>query len=100
MTLTMQKPNFQYPTAIISIENADITQDIVFELDDVKRKQNENPHDEVIRILSRWQEKSNKKNNAYKPFENLYGVDEIRSANKKARLPKEIKLAIDEILIV
>ena len=81
-----------------SIENADITQDIVFELDGVKRKQNENPHDEVIRILSRWQEKSNKKNNAYKPFENLYGVDEIRSANKKARLPKEIKLAIDEIL--
>ena len=81
-----------------SIENADITQDIVFELDGVKRKQNENPHDEVIRILSRWQEKSMKKNNAYKPFENLYGVDEIRSANKKARLPKEIKLAIDEIL--
>lgn len=83
-----------------SVENADITQDIVFELDGVKRKQNENPHDEVIRILSRWQEKSNKKNNAYKPFGNLYGVDEIRSANKKARLPKEIKLAIDEILSV
>ena len=83
-----------------SIENAVITQDIVFELDGVKRKQNENPHDEVIRILSRWQEKSMKKNNAYKPFENLYGVDEIRSANKKARLPKEIKLAIDEILSV
>lgn len=81
-----------------SIENADITQDIVFELDGVKRKQNENPHDEVIRILSRWQEKSMKKNNAYKPFENLYGVDEIRNANKKARLPKEVKLAIDEIL--
>lgn len=83
-----------------SIENADITQDIVFELDGVKRKQNENPNDEVIRILSRWQEKSMKKNNAYKPFENLYGVDEIRSANKKARLPKEVKLAIDEILSV
>ena len=83
-----------------SIENAVITQDIVFELDGVKRKQNENPHDEVIRILSRWQEKSNKKNNAYKPFENLYSVDEIRSANKKARLPKEIKLAINEILSV
>lgn len=83
-----------------SIENAVITQDIVFELDGVKRKQNENPHDEVIRILSRWQEKSMKKNNAYKPFENLYGVDEIRSANKKARLPKEIKLAINEILSV
>lgn len=81
-----------------SIENADITQDIVFELDGVKRKENENPHDEVIRILSRWQEKSMKKNNAYKPFENLYGVDEIRNANKKARLPKEVKLAIDEIL--
>lgn len=80
------------------IENADITQDIVFELDGVKRKENENPHDEVIRILSRWQEKSMKKNDAYKPFENLYGVDEIRNANKKARLPKEIKLAIDEIL--
>lgn len=82
------------------IENAYITQDIVFELDGVKRKENENPHDEVIRILSRWQEKSMKKNNAYKPFENLYGVDEIRNANKKARLPKEIKLAIDEILSV
>lgn len=83
-----------------SIENADITQDCTFELDGVQRIKNENPHDEVIRILSRWQEKSMKKNNAYKPFENLYGVDEIRSANKKARLPKEIKLAIDEILSV
>lgn len=80
------------------IENADITQDCTFELDGVQRIKNENPHDEVIRILSRWQEKSNKKNIAYKPFENLYGIDEIRSANKKARLPKEIKLAIDEIL--
>lgn len=83
-----------------SVENADITQDCTFELDGVQRIKNENPHDEVIRILSRWQEKSMKKNNAYKPFENLYGVDEIRSANKKARLPKEIKLAIDEILSV
>ena len=81
-----------------SIENADVTQDCTFELDGVQRIKNENPHDEVIRILSRWQEKSNKKNIAYKPFENLYGVDEIRNANKKARLPKEIKLAIDEIL--
>ena len=81
-----------------SIENADITQDIVFELDGVKRTQNENPHDEVIRILSRWQEKSNKKNIAYKPFENLFEIDEIKAANKKARLPKEVKLAIDEIL--
>ena len=83
-----------------SIENADITQDIVFELDGVKRTQNENPHDEVIRILSRWQEKSNKKNIAYKPFENLFEIDEIKAANKKARLPKEVKLAIDEILSV
>ena len=83
-----------------SIENADVTQDCTFELDGVQRIKNKNPHDEVIRILSRWQEKSNKKNIAYKPFENLYGVDEIRNANKKARLPKEIKLAIDEILSV
>lgn len=81
-----------------SIENADVTQDCTFELDGVQRIKNENPHDEVIRILSRWQEKSMKKNDAYKPFENLYGVDEIRNANKKARLPKEVKLAIDEIL--
>lgn len=83
-----------------SIENADVTQDCTFELDGVKQTQNENPHDEVIRILSRWQEKSNKKNIAYKPFENLFEIDEIKAANKKARLPKEIKLAIDEILSV
>ena len=82
------------------IENADITQDIVFELDGIQRIKNENPHDEVIRILSRWQEKSNKKNIAYKPFENLFEIDEIKAANKKARLPKEVKLAIDEILSV
>lgn len=83
-----------------SIENADVTQDCTFELDGVQRIKNENPHDEVIRILSRWQEKSNKKNIAYKPFENLFEIDEIKAANKKARLPKEIKLAIDEILSV
>lgn len=81
-----------------SIKNADVTQDCTFELDGVKRIENENPHDAVIRILSRWQEKTSKKNKAYKPFENLFDIDEIRTANKKARLPKEIKLAIDEVL--
>lgn len=81
-----------------SVENTDVTQDCTFELDGVKRIENENPHDAVIRILSRWQEKSIKKNNAYKPFENLFDIDEIRATNKKARLPKEIKRAIDEIL--
>lgn len=83
---------------VINLENADVTKAHSFEFDNIKRAENPKPYDEVIRILSRWQEKSMKKNNAYKPFENLYGVDEIRNANKKARLPKEIKLAIDEIL--
>ena len=83
---------------VINLENADVTKAHSFEFDNIKRAENPKPYDEVIRILSRWQEKSMKKNDAYKPFENLYGVDEIRNANKKARLPKEIKLAIDEIL--
>ena len=39
-----------------------------------------------------------KKNDVYKPFENLHEAEKIKAANKKARLPKEIKLAIDEIL--
>ena len=83
---------------VINLENADVTKAHSFEFDNIRRAENPKPYDEVIRILSRWQEKSMKKNNAYKPFENLYGVDEIRNANKKARLPKEVKLAIDEIL--
>lgn len=83
---------------VINLENADVTKAHSFEFDNIKRAENPKPYDEVIRILSRWQEKSMKKNNAYKPFENLHEAEKIKAANKKARLPKEIKLAIDEIL--
>ena len=83
---------------VINLENADVTKAHSFEFDNIKRAENPKPYDEVIRILSRWQEKSNKKNMLYKPFENLHEAEKIKAANKKARLPKEIKLAIDEIL--
>lgn len=83
---------------VINLENADVTEAHSFEFDNVSRAENPKPYDEVIRILSRWQEKSNKKRVVYQPFEGVHEYDKISKANNKAKLPKKVKNAINEIL--
>lgn len=77
---------------------ADVTETHSKVFENAVRFKNENPRDAVIRIMSRWQEKTHKKDRAYKPFNNLTGKAEIETALKHSRLPKVIKSAIEECL--
>lgn len=78
--------------------DADVTENHSQTFDNAVRFQNEKPRDAVIRIMSRWQEKTGKKDRAYKPFSNLTDKVEIETALMHSRLPKEIKSAIEECI--
>lgn len=78
--------------------NADVTEAHSKTFDNAVRFKNEGPRDAVIRIMSRWQEKTFKKDKAYKPFQNLTDKAEIETVLQHSRLPKEIKSAIEECL--
>lgn len=83
---------------VFEINDADVNSVHSYTFDNVKRVEKENAGEAVIRIMSRWQENAIKKNTAYKVFEGLTSEDEIASALKRAVLPKNISLAIDEYI--
>jgi len=65
-------------------------------LENVKRKEKNAPKDEVIWAFSRLQGGTMKKNAKYLPFRKLTKSEEIRKKLKTARIPKELKLLIEE----
>ena len=78
--------------------NADVTETHSRVFENAVRFKNESPREAVIRIMSRWQEKTHKKDIAYKPFQSLTDKLEIERTINHSRLPKEIKSAIEECL--
>lgn len=78
--------------------NADVTETHSRVFENAVRFKNESPREAVIRIMSRWQEKTHKKDIAYKPFQSLTDKSEIERTINHSRLPKEIKSAIEECL--
>lgn len=84
--------------AVLKIENADVTKLHTAEIADVRPLQKETPREGVIRILSRWQEKTFKKDRAFRPFQNARTKDELRAALQKARLPREVAACVHERL--
>lgn len=66
--------------------------------ENVTRVSKEEPREEVIRIMSRWQETTPKKALAYKRFEGLTSKEDIERELKKSRLPKVVKSAIEECI--
>lgn len=78
--------------------DADVTETHSRVFENAVRFKNESPRDAVIRIMSRWQEKTIKKDRAYKPFQNLTDKLEIERTLNHSHLPKEIKSAIEECL--
>lgn len=78
--------------------NADVTETHSRVFENAVRFKNESPREAVIRIMSRWQEKTHKKDIAYKPFQSLTEKLEIERTINHSRLPKEIKSAIEECL--
>ncbi len=80
------------------IDNADINETYARTIDHAVRIEKETPKDAVIHIMSRWQASTAKKAIAYKSFEHLEHIKDIKKTLRIAKLPKNIRLAIEELL--
>ena len=82
------------------IEISDFTPEscVELKLTNAEIKKTESLKEQLICILSRWQGKTVKKAIAYKPFEKTESREEIRMALRKAKLPRAVSSAINEIL--
>lgn len=84
--------------AVIEIADFTANSNVEIKLDNAEIKRIESIKEQLIYILSRWQEKTIKKAIAYRPFEKAEDRDEIRYALNKAKLPRGVSSAIKELL--
>ena len=82
--------------AVIEISDFTPESNVEIKLENAEIKKTESLKEQVIYILSRWQERTVKKAVAYKPFEKAETREEIRIALKKAKLPKAVSAAVEE----
>ena len=82
--------------AVIEISDFTPESNVEIKFANAEIKKTESLKEQVIYILSRWQERTVKKAVAYKPFEKAETREEIRIALKKARLPKAVFSALEE----
>ena len=82
--------------AVIEISDFTPESNVEIKLANAEIKKTESIKEQVIYILSRWQERTVKKAVAYKPFEKAETREEIRIALKKAKLPKAVSSAVEE----
>ncbi len=80
------------------INNASVKEEYVKTFENAKRIRKEEPREALIRILSRWQETTAKKQIAWKPFEKAENEAEIMKALGKSILPEEVKNCIIEAM--
>lgn len=83
---------------VIEFKDAKTNETHTKAVNNVVRKSKGNIRDSVINIITRWQEKTFKKDVAFKPFENAYTKEDVEKALLKAKLPKNVNLAIREYL--
>lgn len=84
--------------AVIEIDDFTPDSSVDVTLSGAKLKKLESLREEVIRIFSRWQEGTFKKNSAYRKFRNAESKSEIRDALHKTKLPHAVSSAINEAL--
>ena len=80
------------------IKDASVNEEYVKIFENASRILKEEPQEALIRILSRWQETTRKKEIAYAPFEKAQTESKILSTLKKSILPTEIKSCIEEAM--
>ena len=83
---------------VFEIKGADVRQSHEFTCENAERATGESFRETVIRPMSRWQGKTNKKNLAYRPFEKLEKKEDIKKALNASILPNCLTLAIEEYL--
>lgn len=83
---------------VIEFKDTKTTETHTKTINNVVRKTNGDIRDSVINIMTRWQETTVKKDIAFKPFENAYTKEDVEKALSKAKIPKNVSLAIKEYL--
>ena len=84
--------------AVVEIVDFTPESKVEITLTNAEIKKTENVKEQLIYILSRWQERTVKKAVAYKPFEKAETREEIKNALKKARLSRSVSSVINELL--
>ena len=83
---------------VINFDGCDVNETYTKTLTNVSRVCKEPAFDAVVRIMSRWQGSTNKRNQKYKRFAELTDEQSVSEALKNARLPKAVAGAIKEFL--
>ncbi|MBE6835444.1 MAG: DUF5110 domain-containing protein [Ruminococcaceae bacterium] len=82
--------------AVLEFNDLSVSSPKTLTLENVKRKEKNEPRDEVIWAFSRWQGGTMKKNAVFMPFNKLTKPEEIREKLKSSSMPEELKLLIEE----
>ncbi len=83
---------------VLEISGAETNKDYTLSADGAKRSKPCDIYEDVVCLLSRWQEKTELKRAAFRPFEKAKTPEQIEAALKKALLPETEKLAVKEII--
>ena len=80
------------------LKAADTAKAYTLKAENVKRNTPSDIREEVICMLSRWQEKTEYKRSVFRPFEKAYTVEDFEKALKKSQLPESAANAVSEII--
>ncbi len=83
---------------MFEVNGADIKKAHKFTAEGVERNKPCDIREDVICMLTRWQAGTELKRAAFKPFGKAYTLEDFEKALKKAILPKNVALAVKEII--
>ncbi len=83
---------------VFELDAADVGKAHTLTANGVERNRPSDIREDVICMLTRWQEKTEVKRAAFRPFEKAVTVDDFEKALGKAELPEKVELALREII--
>ena len=83
---------------VFTVKDAAVNETHVCRAENVTLNPPEPPKEAVIRLFSRWQTSTAKKETVYRPFAKANTAAELRAALKKSMLPGALRAAITEVL--
>ena len=102
LSVIPEKRNYKICVKDLGIEfeinGVSVNEEHIKTIENAKRLVKEDPREALIRILSRWQETTKKKQLTWIPFEKAEDEKDILSALKKSILPNEVKSCIEEAM--
>ncbi len=83
---------------VFELNGAEVTKSHSLKASGINRNGTPDIREEIICMMSRWQEKTELKRAAFRPFEDAYTTAQFENALNKAVLPKAVSLAVREII--